>query len=121
MEIPEAADLPSVYQICGPPMGPRRFWYFVRDARREEMPRVVIAIAIVRFYAGAVCDYGPILADLIEGVRPSIAYGSTQSMPDAKPVNGLKRVVVGCANAVLLKNNAGVGILQGKLTLVIDV
>ena len=68
MEIPEGADLPSVHQIGGPSMGPRRLWYFVRDARGEQVPRVVVAVAVVHFYVGTVCDYGPILADLIEGV-----------------------------------------------------
>src|SRR4029077_2966328 len=43
MEIPQAADLPSVHQIAEPPMGPRRLGHLVANACGEEMPRIVIA------------------------------------------------------------------------------
>src|SRR6267154_754658 len=72
MEIPQAANLPSVHQIARPPGGPRRLWHIVADACGEEMPSIVVAIAVVHLDVGAVCHRGTVLANLIQRVRPGI-------------------------------------------------
>src|SRR6266576_1096910 len=85
MEIPEAANLPAVRQITGPPMGPRGLGYVVAEACGEEMPGIVITVAIVNLDVGAVRDHAAVLADLVKGVRPSISNLGAEPMPSAKP------------------------------------
>src|SRR6266576_638487 len=121
MEVPQTAYLPTIDEAFGPSMRPRSLGHVVGNARGERVPSIVVAVAIVDFDVGTVRDYGPVLADLVERVRPSIGELRVKPMPGAQPVDGLESIVVGCPDAVFLKDIAGIGVLESELTGVINV
>src|SRR6266478_3639772 len=110
MEVHHTADLPAVDKPVGPATrGPPGFRHVIREIRRKEVPSIEIAIAVIQLgVEGVIHDCCAVLADLVQGMRPGVGKLRTQAVPRSEPEGGLKSVVVGCTDAVELKDVAKV-------------
>src|SRR5260370_37640607 len=83
MEIPQAADLPSIHQVARPPGGPRRLGHIVGDVCGEEVPGIVVAVSVCHLDVGDVGGHSAVLAHLTERGWPAITAPGGRTLPVA--------------------------------------